>query len=430
MLRAGLAASVSGQISIMSTTSGPSSSITMQAQWRKWLIGRALPLWSDAGFDSSCHLYHERLGWDASPVPMKQLRLMVQARQVATYCRAAIDGFYDRSAQAVRCLDEIERLYRHCDGAPGWIFSLASDGRPASRVRDLYAHAFILFAYAWAYKLTAETRYRTIARETMDEIHTIFAAGNGGFRDSLPPADSLRRQNPHMHMLEACLTLSETTGDAFYLNQARPLVSLALERFIDARSGMVREFFDAEWVAALPPGRNRAEPGHLFEWSWLLHEYSRLSGCTGAESMRIAAAADRLFASGVTAGCHPGTGLAFDAVTEDGIVIEHSTRIWPQTELMRLLGRKQAHDGVEATSMLPQISGLFFERYAPDHLAGGWIDRLDQQLRPMVDHMPASSLYHIYGAGREMMTRAPEARQWNASPQSRQANVETFISTP
>lgn len=89
-------------------------------------------------------------------------------------------------------------------------------------------------------------------------------------------------------------------------------------------------------------------------------------------------------------------------MTEDGRVVAHSTRIWPQTELLRLLCQRR--DGLEGgeDGLLASLSSLFFARYAPARLAGGWIDQLDAGLVPTVDYMPASSLYHIYGAAREM----------------------------
>ncbi|MBB2169639.1 mannose-6-phosphate isomerase [Gluconacetobacter aggeris] len=374
----------------------------MHDTWRGWLTTQALPLWSNEGFDDRRHLYHERLTWDGAPIAMAQLRLMVQARQVATYCRAALDGLYDVSTQAIRCLDEVERLYRHCDGASGWIFSLAPDGTPADRKRDLYAHAFILFAYAWAYELTKEEHYRRIARETVEEVHKIFAAANGGFSDAVPAPDTVRRQNPHMHLLEAYLALFEATREQFYLDHAKALVKFALGRFIDKRSDMLLEFFDAEWVPCEVYGKNRVEPGHLFEWAWLLREYERLVGFGGEKAAQIAGTADRLFAAGISVGIDPETGIAFDAMTEEGVVYERSTRIWPQTELMRLLCQRRRLGLLNDAILLVRLSHVFFGRYAPQRLSGGWIDRLDSSLTPLVDYMPASSLYHIYGPGREL----------------------------
>lgn len=376
------------------------------ARWRKWLVAQALPLWSGRGFDPARGLYHERLTWEAAPVPLPHLRLMVQARQIAVYCRAGLDGLYDSSdpalAQALLCLDMVERFYWRADGGAGWIFSLAPDGGPGSRTRDLYAHAFILFAYAWAYRLTGAPRYRRAARETAEEIWRLFATDGEGFLSTVPPADTVQRQNPHMHLLEACLALFEATGEAFYLDRARHLVALACRRFMDARSGLLLEEFDAGWAPLAPWGCNRVEPGHLFEWAWLLGEYGRLAACGGDEGQALRAVADRLFTVGRGRGCAPDTGLAYDAMTEDGRVVAHSTRIWPQTELLRLLcQRRKGVEGGE-DGLLAVLSRLFFARYAPARLAGGWIDQLDAGLVPIVDYMPASSLYHIYGAAREM----------------------------
>ena len=100
--------------------------------WRNWLVGEALPLWSTNGFDAGRGLFHERLARNGNPAPTPELRLMVQARQIATFCRAALDGLYDASAQALRCMDEVERLYHRADGHAGWVFSVAPGGQPAS----------------------------------------------------------------------------------------------------------------------------------------------------------------------------------------------------------------------------------------------------------------------------------------------------------
>ena len=48
--------------------------------------------------------------------------------------------------------------------------------------------------------------------------------------------------------------------------------------------------------------------------------------------------------------------------------------------------------------MLQTLNELFLGR----PFAGGWIDRFSANLDPAVDHVPASSLYHLYGAYREI----------------------------
>jgi len=369
--------------------------------WRQRLTEDMLPLWSTNGYDRARRLYHERLAFDGTPIAMKDMRLMVQARQISTFCRAAVDDFHDMSANALECLSEVRRRYYRVDGQPGWVFALSPDGQSSNTKRDLYAHAFVLFAHAWAYRLCADPALLVTARETISEIQTIFGNGEPGFLDTVPHQDGLRRQNPHMHLLEAYLALFEVSADGFYLEQASELVELALSKFVDPASGMVIEFLNAHWQPSQPSGQNRVEAGHLFEWSWLLQDYLRLNP-DASKNERLSEAADRLFKAGMQHGL--GQDVVYDAMTESGAVIERSTRIWPQTELCRLLAcRKKltgAHSEAEA-SLLKGVTRTLFQYYALAELQGGWIDRRSADGRPSVDHMPASSLYHIYGAARE-----------------------------
>ncbi|NHO34440.1 mannose-6-phosphate isomerase [Acetobacter sp. LMG 1636] len=367
-----------------------------------WLSQRALPLWSENGYDPKRRLFHERLTFSAEPVSMPALRLMVQARQIATYARASLDNMFDASAKALTCLAEVERRYYRADGDAGWIFSLAPDGHPADRRRDLYAHAFILFAYGWAFRLTGDPSFLRIAASTTSDIDRIFkASSHGGYLDTVPAKDSIRRQNPHMHLFEAYLVLFEASGDDSYLQRATDLVTLCLSHFIDPDTGTLRENFDARWQPLEAQGKNRVEPGHMFEWSWLLSEYVRVAPDT-QNTHHIQACARRLFDSGMGPGTDAGTRRVRDAMTESGTILETSTRIWPQTECLRALCLfARQGDTCAAQAISPQAVD-FSDAYLPENLNGGWIDRLDENGHSLMDHMPASSLYHVYGAFCEM----------------------------
>ncbi|MDF7674115.1 AGE family epimerase/isomerase [Acetobacteraceae bacterium ESL0709] len=385
----------------------PSSFFTQENiayKWHSHLVEHSLPFWRQQGFDHKRQLYHERLSWEGQAIALPQLRLMVQARQIATYCRAHIDGFYnDGAEQALKTLSVLERFYYQGDGAPGWVFSLASDNSVASGVRDLYAHAFILFAYGWAYRLTQEAHYRRLARETAEIIRSIFSLPGGGFITMVPARDDQRSQNPHMHLLEAFLVLAEAMQDEFYLVQASGIVALALRHFIDPRSGVLYEFMDKEWHPQKEWGQNRVEPGHLFEWSWLLGEYRRLTGLSVVSPEVIEQVKTRLFQVGRRKGCDSETGFVFDAITEDGTVLEYSTRIWPQTELIRRQSQFLGSMDEEQKHIFWSLNHHFLDHYMPLPLQGGWVDQREADQKPKVDYMPASSLYHIYGAGREIV---------------------------
>lgn len=382
------------------------TALAIRDRWRNWLFGQALPLWSQAGFDSARTLFHERLDWQGRPVRLDTLRLMVQARQIATYCRAAIDDVYDAGAQALECLDRVETLFHRADAQPGWVFSIGTDNRPTNPKRDLYGHAFILFAYGWAIRYANRPKDRAMARCVADEIDLVFTAGNGGYFDAIPDEGRRRSQNPHMHLLEAYLVVFEATGDSFYLDKAQTLVELARAHLIDARSGLLLEFFAPDWSPLSPHGANQVQAGHLFEWSWLLRDFGRLTAGrqnkAGAEDEWRNLTALHLFDAGFTHGCDSERCVVLDSMSDTRVVQEHSARIWAQTELLRLLHTPGLTDKADQAT---RYASAFLHIFAPSHLKGGWIDHIDAQGNALVDYMPASSLYHIYGAGREIALR-------------------------
>ncbi|MBR0560001.1 AGE family epimerase/isomerase [Neokomagataea anthophila] len=366
-------------------------------EWSHWLTQKALPLWSQQGFNTETSLFHERLTWGGQPIPLPQLRLMVQARQIATYCRAEIDGHFYAGDKALACLEMIEKLYWRRDGKPGWIFSINPSHEPVDTTRDLYAHAFILYAYAWAYRLTQNAHYRNTAKEIFNETLKIFSASTGGFWDTFPIKDTIRRQNPHMHFLEACLALFETTQDDDYLQHAHRLITLAQKCFINPHSHLLLEFFTSDLAPLNPFGSNRVEPGHMLEWSWLLHEYIRLAPNT-TQHQTITSQAHSLQAAAEQYGITQNHVL--DAINDVGSVQENSLRIWPQTEFLRLLHHPSAKKRPSAALHCSQILTQYFLQ---ETLSGGWIDRLHSNYNAISNHMPASSLYHIYGAAREIL---------------------------
>jgi mannose-6-phosphate isomerase len=55
----------------------------------------------------------------------------------------------------------------------------------------------------------------------------------------------------------------------------------------------------------------------------------------------------------------------------------------------------------------PQFADMILraltENFLGRPLAGGWIDHLNETRQPLVDYVPASSLYHLFLAAVEMM---------------------------
>ncbi|MEE8660641.1 hypothetical protein CGLAMM_04680 [Acetobacteraceae bacterium EV16G] len=370
-------------------------------RWQEWLVGQALPLWAQAGFDRATSLFHERLTFSAAPQAVPALRLMVQARQIATYCRAAAEGLYGDGEKALRCLATIERLYHRRDDEAGWIFSLSPTLEALDTKRDLYAHAFIIYAYHWAFRLSGDVVYYRKARETLRDVRQIFADAGDGLRGAFPGKDDVRGQDPIMHLLEACLVWMPHAEHPDFQEQADKLARLALTRLIDNATGMIREYFDASWRPLQVEGKNHIEPGHVFEWSWLLRLYARLTRDAAARRP-VEDASTRLFEAGQRFGLQDGG--VIDAIRETGAPMSRNMRIWPQTEFYRLLTvlrhdtAPEAADRMKIEAAMQNVTNLFFTRFTTGAPEGGWVDRIREDGSGGVDHMPASSLYHIYGA--------------------------------
>ena len=174
--------------------------------------------------------------------------------------------------------------------------------------------------------------------------------------------------------------------------RAEHLIALATDRFIAADGGALIEDFGHDWQPLEAAGENRVEPGHLFEWAWLLGEYARLGGSID-NGVR-----ERLIAFATRTGLDPATGRIVDAVNERGTVLAASTRSWPHAEAVKAFAAAALGGTADAEHAADLVLGMLMQTFAPDRLEGGWIDRFDASGVPLVDHMPASTLYHISGA--------------------------------
>lgn len=361
-----------------------------------------MPFWAEAGVDRRNGGFIERLSLDRQPEPEADRRLRVQARQIYAFSHAHLLGAPDWALSTAR--DGFAFLTSHgwnSDG--GWHHLLAGDGTPKDRRNDTYDHAFVLFAMAWLYKAGGDRTALDWADRTMAFLDLQLADPDhdghwGGYREQKATDGSTgllpRRQNPHMHLLEACLALFEATGDRAWRDRATALIGLFHAHFFDAGTGTLIEFFTADWQPAPGAEGLLREPGHHFEWVWLLLHYRRL---TGDDS--VVGPADRLYRTALDRGIDtPPAGIpaAFDSVDAAGGIVDHGKRLWPQTEAIKAhLARHELLGDPDAEARARAHLAMMFDHYLD---AGGpvWRDRLARDGSEISDHIPASSLYHLF----------------------------------
>jgi len=364
------------------------------------LMGEVLlPFWSTEGFATRQQMFCERLDFAGRPIDDVPHRAMVQARQIFVFSHAALVGVFPAGAEpAMRALDGL--LNRFCDDGDlrdGVPFSVSSSGKVISATRDSYTHAFMLFALAAAYRLTGEPRLRraidqTVAfvdRRLIDERHF-------GLHDRHPDPSGLKSQNPLMHLLEAYLALHEALPEGPFLDRAGTIVAHFGAKLFQDEPGILLEHYDADW-SSLPgePAGQFFEPGHQFEWAWLLQWYGALSGTD--QSMF----ADRLWQA---AGRHGMTadGLCFDEVGIDLRPRKLSHRLWPHAEGAKAAAVRHASGDPRAADVAAAMVGALTKTFLNRPFPAGWIDRVDPDGRALTDFVPASSLYHLYSAFSEL----------------------------
>lgn len=358
---------------------------------RSWSIDHALPLWAKAGRDTLRGGFHERLSLDGTPITNVARRATVQARQTYVYAQAHLLGWYDGKALAADAVELLLTRFRSPDGKPGYVFSLAPDGSIANPARETYAHAFVLFALAWYYRLTRDTQALSAADELLAFLDEQVAELRGGYGEGLPASDDIRRQNPHMHLFEAMIALHQATGDARYLARGAEIFGLFTSRFFDTQTGSLIEYLDQDLAELRTAAGPLREPGHHYEWIWLMRHFERLSG------RRVGPHADALYAHADRFGWDA-QGFVVDEVNADGSVAKASRRAWPHTECLKA-NLVEAEEGrPEADARCAAAASRLLDTYLAGTVAGGWRDHFSPDGRLLVDYMPASTFYHVFCA--------------------------------
>ena len=360
-----------------------------------WIKTDALPFWGSSGVDWARGGFHERLDLDGRPIEQVPKRVMVQSRQLYVYCHAGLLGWYpDARRLADRCVDYMLASFYRPDGKPGFVFSLAPDSRVADATRDLYANAFALLGLAWYHRLTGEREVLEVADAVLTFLDDDLRSGHGGYLDAMPLRDAIRRQNPHMHLFEALLALEQATGDPKYLARAVALFELFSTRFFRPESGTLCEYLSDE-LSPLADARGRVtEPGHHYEWIWLLRNFARMSG------REVESSCTALYAHADRFGWDA-QGYIVDEVDCAGPVLKSHRRSWPHTEGLKANVVEGERGRVECDQKAVRCLSRLIETFIGRPIRGGWIDHVDAAGAPIVNIMPASTLYHLFGAAAE-----------------------------
>jgi len=369
---------------------------------KSWLIDQAYPVWWEQGADQLQGGFHEKLSQQGQPLKLAR-RARVQPRQIYSFSQAGRLGWTGDWRAAVR--HGMDFYLTHYPRPDGLFRSLVSaDGKVLDETASFYDQAFALLGLHAAYQtFGGDPVYRDQARRLLAQWIATHKHPAAGFEESVPRSLPLC-SNPHMHLFESCLAWQGDDPDGPWRGLAGEIGALALDHFIDPQSGGLREFFSGDW-SPMPDEQGRiVEPGHQFEWAWLLMRWGQLESHQGALEAGL-----RLIEIGETYGVDRVRGVAFNSLRDDFTALDRRARLWPQTERLKahclaaeVTGKAQ--HWVRAASAARGLM-LYLDTPTP----GLWWDMLTETEGFIDEPAPASSFYHIVCAIAEF-DRAMAAR--------------------
>jgi len=372
---------------------GPEDLEAGARRFADWLRLRALPIWATLGFGDDGG-FSEALSLDAQ-APGGNRRARVQTRQIFVYAQAGAMGWKGPWKPIIgAALERLRAAYLRPDGKTRAL--IGADWSVVDETAMLYDQAFVLFALAAAKQAEIDDPNLETDAVKLREQLLSEALPNGAM---LEAGDYPFQSNAHMHLFEASLAWEALSDDPAWGAMADRIAGLAMDVFIDREGGFLREFFNENWAPADGEDGQLFEPGHQFEWAWLLARYGLLRG-----DARATAAARALYANG-RKGIGQRPPVALDAMNEDMTIRSHRARLWPQTEWLKssLILAENSDDGARSAYLEDAATALrALWLYLTDD--GLWRDKRFPDGAFLDEPAPASSFYHII-AGFDQLSR-------------------------
>jgi mannose-6-phosphate isomerase len=334
--------------------------------------------------------------------------LLAQARTLFTVSHAALLTGDARLVDAAGLLASFMEKFQKGGGL--YRNRVNRDGHPTGNAKDetarSYDLSFVILGLVTWHKLSPNEDVAGLIDECWEALQTqLTDVDTGLLYNDDTGVQSNPAQNPHMHLYEACLQAYRMNEDAIWLTRAADLRKTGLRYFMESQTGSLAEFISRDLHSLEGPDGSRREIGHQCEWAWLLAEEAGLS----AQS-ELNIPGGNLFTFADTFGFAqngPLTGAVYDAVSSEGMLVEDSFLLWPQTEAIKILSVRHTAGDLDAGSRAQALLCVMFENWFDGH--PNFVNQLDAEGRTIWSQALTRLMYHVILA----MTEGARAGLWS-----------------
>ncbi len=323
------------------------------------LTGNILPFWMEKMKDTRNGGFAGKISGKGVTDPEADKGAILNARILWTFSAAyrvlGRPEYLETATIAKR--EIIDRFYDRKNGGVFW--SLAADGRPKDKKKQIYALGFAIYGLSEYCRATGDTEALEYAIRLFHDIenHSFDPARNGYFeaftedwgeigdmRLSEKDLNECKTMNTHLHIIEPYTALYRVWKTPELKDRIQNLIKLFTDKIMDCKTGHLRLFFNENWESS----HGIISYGHDIEASWLLYE----AACILEEKSLLADITPAVvsIADAAAEGFFPDAGMIYESEVSIGS-IDADRHWWVQAEtvvgyfnLWQITGSEEALD--------------------------------------------------------------------------------------
>ncbi|MGO8678887.1 MAG: AGE family epimerase/isomerase [Limisphaerales bacterium] len=394
-----------------------------EANLRKEILEKFFPV----ALDEQGGGFHENYSLDWTRAPGGDKSIVYQARLTWTSAQAArrfpaqAGMFLAMTRRGAACL--ADKLWDKTGG--GFYWQVDPSGRPISDGKQMYGHAFGIYALAASYQATQDQAALDLAKKAFQwfEDHAHDKVNKGYFENIGPDGKPVTRggasavgagagqksMNTSIHILEALTGLYAVWPDPLLKTRLQEMLELCRDT-IYSEPGYLVQFLSADWQ----PTRSPDSFGHDVEAGFLLVEAAEALGRDDPRSWTVAR---RLVDHAMQYGWDSRLGGLYDAgaMNAEGAVtggLRTEKIWWVQAEHLNALLLQHERLGKETTKYWDAFikEWDWISNYQVDHAHGGWWPTVEADGTP-ASRMKADMWTECYHQGRAMLNVSDQLRK-------------------